>query len=188
MRSRLCVSQSKAEGLRDDLFAGTVDTFFIKYLLAKAASCKDFGLLVVDISAAFMHAGTDEEIYVKVPSGIKSSRFWRLTAAVSGTRKASKHWQELSCDKLVTRTLFQQNDIISCIFKRFCDNLDLEQHAGDFLVCGLTSNLELLADEFKNHFLVKKAEIVSLRGLSIRKKPIFSNFEFLWMILGGTLC
>ena len=58
----------------------------------KPASCKDFGLLVVDINVAFMHARTDEEIYVIVPSGIKSSRFWRLKAAVNGTRKASKHW------------------------------------------------------------------------------------------------
>ena len=39
-----------------------------------AASCKDFGILVIDISVAFMHARTDEEIYVKVPSGIKSSK------------------------------------------------------------------------------------------------------------------
>ena len=75
VRSRLCVRQFKAEGLRDDLFAGTPDTFFIKYLLAKAASCKDFGILVIDISFAFMHARTDEEICVKVPSGIKSPRF-----------------------------------------------------------------------------------------------------------------
>ena len=30
-------------------------------------------------------------------------------------------------------------------------------------MCGLTSNLELVAHEFKNHFMVKKAEIVSLR-------------------------
>ena len=108
VRSRFCVRQFKAEGLRDDLFAGTPDTFFMKYLLAKAASCKGFGLLVVDISVAFMHVRTDEEIYVKVPSGIKSSRFWRFTAAVNGTRKASKHWQEFSCDKLVTNMLFQQ--------------------------------------------------------------------------------
>ena len=54
MRSRLCVRQFKAEGLRDDLFAGTPDTFFIKYLLAKVASCKDFGILVINISVAFM--------------------------------------------------------------------------------------------------------------------------------------
>ena len=77
--------------LRGDLCAGTPDTFFIKYLLAKAASCKNFGILVVDISVAFMHARTDEEIYVKVPSGIKSSKYWKLKAAVNGTRKASKH-------------------------------------------------------------------------------------------------
>ena len=100
---------------------------------------------------------------MKVPSGIKSSRFWRLKAAVHGTRKASKHWQEFSCDKLVTNMLFQQNDINPCIYKRFCDNWDLEQHGDDFLVCGLTSNLEVLADEFKNNLLVKKAEIVSLK-------------------------
>ena len=41
--------------------------------------------------------------------------------------------------------------------------MDLEQHGDDFLVCGSTSNLEVLVDEFKNHFLVKKAEIVSLK-------------------------
>ena len=34
VRSRLCVRQIKAEGPRDDLFAGTPDTFYIKYLLA----------------------------------------------------------------------------------------------------------------------------------------------------------
>ena len=130
--------------------------------MAKAASCKDFGLLVVDISVAFTHARTDEEIYVKVPSGIMSSRFGRLKA-VNGTRKASKHWQEFPCDKLVTNMLLQQNDITPCIYKRFRDNLDLEQHGDDFLVCGLTSNLEVLADEFKNHFLVEKAEIVRLK-------------------------
>ena len=59
--------------------------------------------------------------------------------------------------------LFQQNDINPGIYKRFCDNLDPEQHDDDFLVCELTSDLELLADDFKNHFLAKKAEIVSLK-------------------------
>ena len=110
VRSRLCVRLFKAEGLRDVLFAGTPDTFFIKYLWAKAASCKYFGIFLIDISVAFMHARTDEEIYVKVPTGIKSSRFWKLREAVNGTMKASKHWQEFSCDKLVTNMLSQQND------------------------------------------------------------------------------
>ena len=103
-----------------------------------------------------MHARTDQEIYVKVPSGIKSSTFWRLNAAVNGTRKASKQWREYSSDKLVKSMLFQQNDINPCIYKRFSDNLDLEQHGDDFLVCGSPSDLECLADEFKKPFLVKK--------------------------------
>ena len=90
---------SRPRGSENDLFAGTPDTFFIEYLFGKAASCKDFGLPVVDISVASMHARTDEEIYVKAPSGIKSSTFWRLEAAVNGTRKASKHWQEFSREK-----------------------------------------------------------------------------------------
>ena len=58
VRPRFCVRQN-AEGLRDDLFAGTPDTFFIMYLLARAASCKDFGIFVIDISVAFVHARTD---------------------------------------------------------------------------------------------------------------------------------
>ena len=70
VRSRLCVRQVKAEGLRDDFVCGNARHVFIKYLLAKAASCKDFALLVVESSVSFMHARTDEEIYVKVPSGI----------------------------------------------------------------------------------------------------------------------
>ena len=56
MRSRLCVRQLKAEGLRDELFAERQTRSSSKYLLATAASCKDFGLPVVDISVAFMHA------------------------------------------------------------------------------------------------------------------------------------
>ena len=47
-----------------------------------------------------------------------------------------------STDRLVTNMLFQQNDINPCIYKRFCDDLDLEQHGDDFLVCGVTRSLE----------------------------------------------
>ena len=59
--------------------------------------------------------------------------------------------------------LLQQNDINPCIYKRFCGDLDLEQHGDDFLVCGVTRSLEKLTQEFNRHFLVKKCEIVSLK-------------------------
>ena len=57
----------------------------------RVARISDYSLL-----RSVLHARTDEEIYVKVPSGIKSSRFWRHKAAVNGTRKASKHQQGFS--------------------------------------------------------------------------------------------
>ena len=103
------------------------------------------------------------EIYVKVPSGIKSSRFWRLEGAVNGTRKASKHWQEFSCDKLVTICFSNRTTSIRVCTHGFVIIWTWNSTATIFLVCGLTSNLEVLTDEFKNNFLVKKAEIVSLK-------------------------
>ena len=99
VRSRLCVRQFKAEGLRDDVLAGTPDTFFIKYLLAKAASCKDFGLFVVDISVAFLHARTDEEIYVK--SAFRYQEFKILAT------QGSNEWREESI-RALARVLCRQ--------------------------------------------------------------------------------
>ena len=80
VRSPLCVRQFKAEGLQDDTFAGTPDTFFIKYFVGKRQRvATTLGIPVIDISVAFMHARTDEGICVKVPSGIKSSRLLEIS-------------------------------------------------------------------------------------------------------------
>ena len=52
---------------------------------------------------------------------------------------------------------------IRAFTKGFCDDLDLEQHGDDFLVCGGTRSLEKLTEEFNGNFLVRKSEIVSLK-------------------------
>ena len=164
MRSRLCVRQLKAEGAQGRLVCGNARHVFHQVFVGKSSELQGlWNPLSSTFSVALMHGRTDEEIYVKVPSGIKSSKYWRLKAAVNGTRKASKHWQQYTSDKLVTNIVFQQNDINPCIYKRFCDDLDLQQHGDDFLVCCVTRSLENLTEEFKRHFLVKKSEIVSLK-------------------------
>ena len=108
--------------------------------------------------------------------------------------QGSSEWNEESIIALA-RVLMRQardkyafptNDIIPCIYKRFCDNLDLEQDGDDFLVSELTSNLEVLADEFKINFLVKKLEIASLKpehqnGLRFLKRRI-SVDNFGWHV------
>ena len=45
----------------------------------------------MDISAAFMHAAADEDIYVK---NTPKLCYDRLEAAIHGTRKASPQWQD----------------------------------------------------------------------------------------------
>ena len=82
--------------------------------------------------------------------------------------------------------LFQQNDINPCIYKRFCDDLDLEQHGDDFLVCGVTRSLEKLTEAFNRNFLVKKSEIASLKPEHLSEthflKRRISVDEFGWHV------
>ena len=78
----------------------------------------------------------------------------------------------------MTNRLFQQNDINPCIYKRFCEDRDLEQHGDDFLVCGATQGLGKLAEEFDGHFLVKKSEIVSLKPKHRSETHFLSDGEF----------
>ena len=107
---------------------------------------------------------------------------------MDGTRKASKHWQEYSSDKPVTNMLFKHNDINPCthITRGFVTIWSWEQHGDDFLVCGATQGLEKLAEEFMGHFLVKKADIVSLKPEHQREthflKRRMSVDEFGWHV------
>ena len=56
MRSRLCVRQFKAEGLRDDLFAGTPDVFH-QALKLRVARILDYSL-----STSVLHLCTLEQM------------------------------------------------------------------------------------------------------------------------------
>ena len=62
VRSRLCVGQLKAEQQRDDMSAGTPEAFIKIYSIIREVL---EGFLILDTSVAFMHVGTDDEIYVK---------------------------------------------------------------------------------------------------------------------------
>lgn len=79
------------DGERSDVFAATPDIEFIRWLLSVAASDMDLVVVIIDISVAFMHARSNEEIVVKVPKDI-ASKFghWLLKAAINGTRRASQ--------------------------------------------------------------------------------------------------
>ena len=92
VRPRLCVREFGLEK-REDTFAGTPDAFTMRFITACAAKSKDSAILIIDISVAFMHARSPDNIVVRVPHDIKSSPYWKLKAAINGTRKASQYFQ-----------------------------------------------------------------------------------------------
>ena len=56
-------------------------------------------MLMLDVSAAVIHARTDKEIHVNTTRDIRSCKFWRFKSAVSGTRKASQQWKDSLLEK-----------------------------------------------------------------------------------------
>ena len=144
------------------MFAATPDTFFMRYVLSHAAQDPDRVIMIVDISVAFMHARTDENIVVKVPSDIQgTTRFWRLKAALNGTRRASKLWQDQSAEKIILLG-FRRNDVHPTIFYHPDYDFQLEQHGDDFLGAGSRRDALLIEKRFNEMFMCKKIDIISM--------------------------
>jgi hypothetical protein len=177
VRSRLVVRQFNTESNREDLFAATPDTFFMRFVLAYAAADPRRAIIVIDISVAFMHARSDEEIVVRVPRDIKgTSKFWKLKAAINGTRKASQLWQEHSAAHLMEMG-FRRNDVNPCIFWHPEYDFHMEQHGDDFLGTGMREHTFVIKDWFEAAFCCKKVEIISnhkadLKATSFLKRDI----------------
>ena len=99
----------------------------------KCPANKDFAVLIIDVSVAFMHADIEEEIKVKVPAGIESAAgIWRLLKALNGTQKASQSWCEHSAN-IVTGWDASRNDYSGAVFRLENENIGIEQH-GDCLL------------------------------------------------------
>ena len=79
-----------------------------------------------------MHAKQDYKFDTQGPDNIRGGRFWKLKAALKGTRKASYHWQELSPQH--TRDIgFDKHDVNPCVYYHANRSLYAEQHGDVFL-------------------------------------------------------
>ena len=169
VRSRLVVRQYNTEGKRDDLFAGTPDAFFSRFQLHRASCNKDWAVMIVDVSVAFMHAPIQEKIKVKVPPGLTSATgYWELLKAVNGTRQASLCWDDFAADK-VTSWGATRNDHNPAVFRFSEQEIDLEKHGDDFFAEGPRDQVLWLKEKFNEDFLVKKAEVVSLHPEDLKQ-------------------
>ena len=163
VRSRACVRQYNSGEQRDDTFAATPETSYTRFVLSEAASDKDHAVIISDVSVAFMHARLDgkEEIVVKPPPGVVTSKYWRLKAAVNGTRRASQLWQEHSAGKLIERG-WTRNDVNPCVFHHPDLDVNLDQHGDAFFGEGHRESVLEVKRMLEDSFLVKKTDIISL--------------------------
>ena len=76
MRFRLCVRQFQAEQRRDDIFAGTPETLFMRYLKQQGRVGHGLGVYILDMSVASMHAQTHEEMYVRRAREERTCTYW----------------------------------------------------------------------------------------------------------------
>ena len=133
----------------------------MRFILSHAAADPGRVVIIIDICVAFMHARSDENLVVRVPQDIQgTTRFWRLKAAINGTRKASQLWQDHSAEKVMEMG-FVRNDINPCIFHHPNYDFQLEQHGDDFLGSGMREHALVLKEKFEGAFLCKKIEILS---------------------------
>ena len=86
-------NRSQAGVHYNQTFAPTPDTTTARVLLA-LATVLDWEVDQVDVSAAFLYANLDEEIYMLPPEGYDdgSGRVWRLCKALYGLKQAPRQW------------------------------------------------------------------------------------------------
>eukprot|EP00971_Amphidinium_carterae_P036008 707659-Amphidinium_carterae.1 len=55
---------------------------------------------------------------------------------------------------------YERNDVNPCIYINRQTGIELEQHGDDFLCSGPLTEWRTLAAQFREHFLVKKADLI----------------------------
>ena len=94
-RSRLCVRQFIAEQRRDDIVAGTVGTFFLaknKSAVPQRKRTREFSFLTFALLSCMLDP-------MNQSTSDLQEKYWRLTTAMNGTRRASPRWQGFSAER-----------------------------------------------------------------------------------------
>ena len=91
------VNQVRGACKREDVLAATPPLAAMRFILSRAVS-RGHGrcLGLWDVSVAFFHAATEEEVFVRPPKNMRKDKTTRtLLKAMHGTQVASSRWQRL---------------------------------------------------------------------------------------------
>jgi hypothetical protein len=117
----------------------------------------------MDVKTAFLNGKLDEEIYMKVPQGLKADegKVCRLKKSIYGLKQAAYVWHN-AFDKILKEFGFESSDRDKCIYvckaESQKDYIYLVLYVDDLIIS--TGNLEKLND--LKSFLMNKFEMVDL--------------------------
>ncbi len=168
-KARLCAQGfSQRPGEFGDVFAPTADLSTVRTALVIAQQM-DMKLYQFDISAAYLHADLEEEVWMRPPAGIQGSPpglACRLRKALYGLRQAGRAWADhfarilkglgfhrFVSDGVVFRRTQKDSDIILVIFTDDVLAASSSHAAYLDLLAELRSHLELV-DNGPYHFFL----------------------------------
>lgn len=142
----------------DETFAPVARMTTFRVLIAFA---NQFKLLIhqMDVKTAFLNGSLKEEIYMRVPEGIKSpeNHVCKLNKAIYGLKQSARCWFE-KFDLTLKELGFQNSSVDRCLYfknnNNICRNIYVILYVDDILIC--TYDMNMMTD-FKNYLKNKFA-------------------------------
>jgi hypothetical protein len=98
-----------------EVFAPTAQTASFRVWTSVAAQLR-YEIHQIDVCTAFLNGELEEEVYVKLPSSIcTSKKVWKLKRALYGLKQAARMWNEKLCKEL-TGFGYVQSQTDPCLF------------------------------------------------------------------------
>ena len=177
VRSRLVVNQVRGASMRGDVFAATPPLATMHFILSRAAS-RGHGrcLSLWDVSVAFFHATTEEEVFDRPPKNMRKDKtIWRLLKAMCGTEFASSRWQRLERETLCDGH-WKVLTCVPCVAYNETEDSLVMFHGDDFLAEGHDSPLDKL-DKVLGAFEIKRLPRI---GPAAGREGVFLHRTIRW--------
>jgi transposase InsO family protein len=120
-----------------EVFAPTAQSASFRVLTSIAAEM-NFDMQQFDVSTAFLNGVLEEEVYVKLPTILSSSKkVWKLHKALYGLKQAARVWNE-TLSKELLKLQFKQSSADPCLFHKGAgeDAVYLLIHVDDGVIVG----------------------------------------------------
>ena len=168
-KARLVARGFSQEYLIDynETFAPVARISSFRFIVAFA---NQFNLLIhhMDVKTAFLNGILKEEIYMRVPQGVKcnANQVCKLNKALYGLKQAARCWFEMF-EKALIEKGFQNSSVDRCIYildrGNIHENIYVVLYVDDLVIA--TANIEVM-NNFKN-YLMNKFSMTDLKDIKL---------------------